>query len=161
MLERPAVIALNKIDLAAAEEVDEMTHDLVRFGLPVVAVSALEGHNLEAFGDTLFSLLPERTELEPVAAEPEKVVVDHLRVERHASGQGWVLKGKSLEEVVARFDATNRDAVAYLQNHFSAAGVHKLLKAAGAEDGDDVFIGEAAFEYFDEQGSQGEVESKE
>ncbi len=87
-------------------------------------------------------------------------MVDHLRVERHASGQGWVIKGKPLEEVVARFDATNREAVAYLQNHFAAAGVHKLLKVAGAEDGDDVFIGEAAFEYFDEEGSQGEGESK-
>ncbi len=160
LLERPAVIALNKIDLAGAEEVEEMTHDLVRFGLPVVAVSALERHNLEAFGDVLFSLLPERTEPEPFSGEPEKVVVDHLRVERHASGQGWVIKGKPLEEVVARFDATNREAVAYLQNHFAAAGVHKLLKVAGAEDGDDVFIGEAAFEYFDEEGSQGEGESK-
>jgi hypothetical protein len=28
--------------------------------------------------------------------------------------------------------------------------VHKLLKRAGAQDGDDVFIGDAVFEYFDE-----------
>jgi Obg family GTPase CgtA-like protein len=61
-----------------------------------------------------------------------------------------VVRGRELEAVVERFDAGNRDAVAYLQHHFASLGVNKLLKRAGAETGDDVRIGEAAFEYFDE-----------
>jgi len=62
---------------------------------------------------------------------------------------------------VARFDPTNRDAVAYLQQHFRSAGVEKLLKRAGAKTGDEVHIGDATFDYLSEDepsaGSEGET----
>jgi len=90
------------------------------------------------------------------ATEPRRVVADPVRVERDASG-GWVVRGRELEAVVERFDATNRDAVAYLQHHFASLGVNKLLKRAGAENGDDVTIAGAVFEYFDEDAAEAEA----
>ncbi len=150
LLELPSLVALNKTDLASPSEVEEEVSKLTPFGLPVLAVSALEGRGLDALRDALFELLPARPSLEAQASEPERVTFDHARVERDPSGTGWRVRGEELEALVSRFDPANRDAVAYLQHHFAALGVNKLLKKAGAQDGDDVIIGGAVFEYFDE-----------
>jgi Obg family GTPase CgtA-like protein len=66
------------------------------------------------------------------------------------SGQGWVISGTEIEAVVRRFDPTNAEAVAYLQHHFRGFGVNKLLKRAGAVTGEEVHIGDAVFDYFDD-----------
>ena len=47
------------------------------------------------------------------------------------------------------------DVVAYLQHHFRSLGVDRLLRRAGAEAGDDVAIGDAVFEYFDDGNDDG------
>jgi GTP-binding protein len=151
LLERPSLIVLNKIDLAGGEEVAAATEALARFGLPVLPVSAQEGHGLADLKQVLFELLPPQEALESLAKGPQRVTADAVRVKRDASGLGWVVQGEELEALVARFDPSNREAVAYLQHHFAAQGVYKLLKKAGAKDGDDVRIGEAIFEYFDEE----------
>ena len=151
LLRRPAVIALNKIDLAGESEVTAAISKLTGFGLPVVAVSALENSNLELLRDTLFALLPKRRAVSVPAEQPHRIDDDGLRVKRHLSGNGWVVTGKEIEAMVARFDAVNRDAVAYLQQHFASQGIFRLLKQAGARDGDEVHIGEAGFEYFDDE----------
>lgn len=148
LLERPALIVLNKTDLASEEEVTEIIATLTRFGLPVLAVSALEAHGLEALRQSLFDLLPQRSEITPLSPAPKKVVVDPVRVVQEDGL--WRVTGSEIEAVISRFSPTNPEAVAYLQHHFASLGVNKLLKKAGAQDGDDVAIGEAVFEYFDE-----------
>ena len=148
LLERPALIVLNKTDLASEDEVSEIIATLTRFGLPVLAVSALEAHGLEALRQSLFDLLPQRTEVTPKSPAPKKVVVDPVRVVQEDGL--WRVTGSEIEAVISRFSPTNPEAVAYLQHHFASLGVNKLLKKAGAQDGDDVAIGEAVFEYFDE-----------
>ncbi len=150
LLMLPALIALNKIDLTTKDEVREEIAELTPAGLPVVAVSALEGVGLSEMRDALFDLLPQRPQLKPLKAAPKTVTVDHIRVGRDESGRGWYVFGKELEAIVSRFDPSNREAVAYLQYHFSSLGVNKLLKKAGAQDGDNVQIGGAVFDYFDE-----------
>lgn len=156
LLERPALVALNKVDLVDAVATEAAEVELTGFGLPLVRLSALTGSGLDDVRRVLFELLPPRPE--PLRAAPElrRVVADPVRVERDASG-GWVVRGHELEAVVERFDATNRDAVAYLQHHFASLGVNKLLKRAGAENGDDVTIAGAAFEYFDEDAADSEA----
>jgi GTP-binding protein len=44
-------------------------------------------------------------------------------------------------------DLDNPQAVAYLQRRLRRAGVDDLLAGAGASPGDEVVVGEAAFEY--------------
>lgn len=157
LLELPALIALNKTDLADDAEVEDEIAELTRFGLPVVAISTLEGQGLDDLREALFGLLPSRAELTPVPVGPTRVNVEPVRVDRDRSGEGWVVRGPELEALVARFDATNREVVAYLQHHFAGYGVNKLLKRAGAQDGDTVVIGGAVFEYFDEDRADAKV----
>ncbi len=152
LLDLPAVIVLNKTDLASEDEVAEIVGTLTRFGMPVLAVSALEAHGLDTLRQSLFELLPQRSDITPLSASPKRVVVDPVRVVQEDGF--WRVTGSEIEAVISRFSPTNPEAVAYLQHHFASLGVNKLLKKAGAQDGDDVAIGEAVFEYFDEDKSR-------
>jgi GTP-binding protein len=150
LLDLPGLIVLHKTDLAAPEEVAEAEHDLAAFGLPVAPASALEGQGIAQLREALFALLPERPELAPLAPGPTVVRSEPLRVEPLAGHAGWRVAGAEAEELVQRFDTANPEAVAYLHRHFERLGLNALLRRAGAQDGDDVWIGEAVFEYFDE-----------
>jgi GTP-binding protein len=155
LLERPALLVVNKIDLASPDEVSEAEHTLSAAGLPVVSASALEGDGLPDLVEALFAVLPERPE--PVGREaPERrVEVRPLEVARDASGEGWLVRGSEIEALVGRFDAGNAEAVSYLQRYFRTYGIDRLLKRSGARDGDDVRIGAAVFEYFSEEREEG------
>jgi GTPase len=148
LLELPALIALNKIDLAEPQDIEKTSEDLTPFGLPVVAISAQDGTHTDELKNTLFAMLPLRPKLEPQVL-PKEVRVDPVRIEKE--GERWLVRGQELEEVVARFDTKNPEAVSYLQHHFAGMGVNKMLKRKGAQDGDDVQIGAAVFAYFDEE----------
>jgi len=150
LLELPSLIVLNKIDLASESEVEEIVKDLIRFGVAVMPISASEGINLAALKDAMFALLPERPALEPVPKNLHETVTEPVVVKRAMSGEGWIVTGSEIESVISRFDTNSKEAVAYLQHHFKAMGVYKRLKQSGAEDGEDVHIGDAVFEYFDE-----------
>src|SRR5690606_36267518 len=126
LLERPAMILLNKVDLLEGleEEVERQERELAAWDLPVLTASALEGQGLDEVREALFELLPPRPA--PVRAQPERrVTVAPLEVKRDMSGQGWVITGTEIEAVVARFDPTNPDAVSYLQHHFRTLGVNR------------------------------------
>ncbi len=155
LLERPALLALNKTDLAAPAEVAEAERALSAAGLPVVSVSALEGAGLGDLVAALFAVLPARPEAVGREAPERRVEVRALEVGRDASGEGWVVRGSEIEALVDRFDASNAEAVNYLQRYFKTYGIDRLLKRSGARDGDDVRIGDAVFEYFSEEQEEG------
>jgi GTP-binding protein len=149
LLKLPALIVLNKIDLVDEAAVVAAGESLAPSGLAIVSVSALTGAQLATLRTALFALLPARPELRPLPQSARIVRMDGVRVERE--GEAWRVHGSELEALVARFDPNNREAVSYLQHFFAAQGVYKLLKKAGAQDGEDVRIGASVFEYFEER----------
>jgi Obg family GTPase CgtA-like protein len=62
-------------------------------------------------------------------------------------GPGFRVRGDRPERWVAMTDLDNPQAVAYLQRRLRRAGVDDLLAGAGASPGDEVVVGEAAFEF--------------
>ncbi|HJW61957.1 MAG TPA: Obg family GTPase CgtA, partial [Actinomycetes bacterium] len=60
---------------------------------------------------------------------------------------GFRVLGDRPERWVAMTDLDNPQAVAYLQRRLRRAGVDDLLAGAGASPGDEVVVGEAAFEF--------------
>lgn len=161
MLERPAMLVVNKVDLIDEERAAELAAELSLAGLPLAFVSATDATGLEELTTNLFALLPPRPT--PVEAPRERrTQLEGPVVKRDLSGLGWVVTGTEIEGVVARFDPTNRDAVAYLQHHFKSLGIDKLLRRAGAKTGDEVTIGAATFDYLAEDGgSRAEAPSDE
>lgn len=158
LLERPAMVVLNKTDLLEGVEefLDEAEAELALSGLPVMTISVLDGSGMEDLRNAIFDLLPPRPE--PVKQDTARTVsVAPVEVKRDMSGQGWLVTGSEIEAVVSRFDPSNAEAVAYLQHHFKSMGVYKLLKKAGAQTGDDVQIGNAVFDFFDDTAPVTEV----
>ena len=148
LLTLPAAIVLNKADLANPDEIAQITTELTTFGLPVMTISALEGDGIDELRRALFELLPDRPVLPATKVRRITEGGPGLSVKR--TPEGWVVSGHEIEQIVARFDTGNREAVSYLAHHFRKLGLNKALKQAGARDGDDVFLGDAVFEYFDE-----------
>lgn len=164
LLNVPAAVVLNKTDLASDEEVALIEEEVAGAGLPILSVSALEGRGTEALRDLVFDILPPA----PQAPEPRqrKVVAADSGVRVKPAGDGWLVEGQELEQIVARFDPENREALSYLAGHFRRLGLSKALRRAGAKTGDDVYLGEAVFEFFDEEapadsGGPGETEEDE
>ena len=147
LLERSAIIILNKIDLIDSS-INEIVRNMTDFGLPVLVTSVLNEEGLKEIKDTLFELMP--TKKTTPLPRPRKVV-KVVPIEVKKTSDGWLVSGEEVRKLVNRFDSANSEAVAYLQSHFKELGVSKLLKNMGACNGDDVFIGEAVFEYFDEE----------
>jgi Obg family GTPase CgtA-like protein len=161
LLDRQALVVMNKLDLVDADEAAAGAELLAEFGLPVIPVSVATGEGLPGLVDMLFQLLPAAPTPLPAAPTRRPAPQLPIRVTRDESGRGWIVHGRELEAVVARFDAGNRDAVAYLQRHFTGLGVHKLLAKAGASTGDEVRIGGAVFDYFDEAAAEAEARADE
>ncbi len=66
-------------------------------------------------------------------------------VERLASGS-FVVRGRGVERLLARYDVDNEDAMAYLEGRLRKIGVLRALEAEGFQAGDDLEIAGIAFE---------------
>ncbi len=148
LLELPAAIVLNKADLASPAEIAQLEQEMAATGLPVLTISALDGTGTDELRDTLFALIPDRPAAPTTTVQRIGEGDGGLTVTR--IDEGWLVRGSEIERIVARFDPANREAVAYLAHHFRNMGLNRALKNAGATTGDDVFLGDAVFEYFDE-----------
>ena len=56
------------------------------------------------------------------------------------------VRGRGIELLIARHDLANPEALAYLEQRLREIGVIAALRSAGFEDGDEVRIGEDAFD---------------
>ena len=148
LLRRPALVALNKIDLVAPEEAADRVHELAAAGLAVVPVSALSGEGLKTLKETLFQLLPAapRPQAEPPKRREE---VPGLRVEEVEEGI-FQVESPQLERLVGRIRGELWEAAEWLQGEFRRAGLEQALKARGVRAGDTVRIGDLEFEYIPE-----------
>ena len=60
-----------------------------------------------------------------------------------------IIHGNRIERLVAMTNLENRDAIHYLYRKLQRIGVIKELEKLGAEDGDNVQVGELEFTYTD------------
>ncbi len=143
---RVRVIALNKLDLAEAEQsAPVLARELGSAGIAVHQVSAREGTGLEDLLDTIreavaASRAPQRPALRVYRPEPvqEKVRVTH-------DGEAYYVRGKTIEAIVARTNITNPDGLVRMRRQLDTAGLREALLDAGASIGDTVMIGAVEF----------------
>jgi GTP-binding protein len=135
LLDRPRLVVGSRADMAVhdwdGETMSAITHQGVR----------------ELVG-RMASLVHEARESEPVA---EGVViirphVDGAVVERLGDHE-FRLVGRQVERIVALNDVTTPEAIAYIDHQLERLQVPKLLKKAGAVEGDVVWIADFSFDY--------------
>lgn len=151
---RTALVAGNKVDLAEGRaHVDEAAR--AAEPVPFQTVSALTGEGVDALADALSSAVERERRERPVAEDP---VVLRIRPEptgvevRRENGAYRVVNARA-ERLIARYDLTNPDAVRYVQERLVRLGVEDALERVGAREGDEVRIGEQAFEFIPEGSS--------
>lgn len=146
--ERPAVVAANKIDLpSAGVAAAESAARAAGFGF--VAVSALTGEGIESLGAALAAAV--RADKERAAPLRSHRLI-RLRPEGEAvevarEGEAWRVRSARAERLLQRFDIGNREALHFVQEKLVALGIEDALARAGARAGDEVRIGEIAFDF--------------
>ena len=145
--DRPTVVALNKIDL-----LDEELRDYLRDAFPDAwLVSAATGEGVEDFRDVLEERLRRLTERERVVETAERIhrtfrpTWHGMRVE--AEDEGYVVRGEEIERMAMKTDWDSPEGVENFQRQLEKKGIVAALRRAGAETGDEVRIGESAFDF--------------
>jgi GTPase len=154
----PRVLALSKADLVAPSEREAAAKRWRSRldGRPAVVTSSVTGEGLEALAEVLARDVPAACPAEgpPLpAGEPE--LAEHrvfrprgrrgLDVQRVADGR-FRVTGEAVEQLVARHDLGNEEALGYLEGRLRRLGLIDALEREGFEPGDEVEIAGVAFE---------------
>jgi GTP-binding protein len=158
LAERPALVAVNKIDLGDPDGVEPAVAAVrtLAWAETAVGVSAVTGDGLDALVDAVARLVGgvragERAaaavagDTAPVVLRPGSERLDAFTVTRE--GEAFRISGAPLERLVAKADLDNEEAVAYLQEVIARAGVDQALRRAGAVPGDTVLVGDTTLEF--------------
>lgn len=161
LIERPQLVALNKIDVPEARELaDFVRPELEALGYLVFEISTVAREGLRELSFALAQLVAEardRAIAEEEAAGPRivlkpKAVNDGgFRVSTEGGSYGTVYRvlGAKPERWVAQTDFANDEAVGYLADRLQKLGIDDALVKAGAVAGATVVIGPGAGVVFD------------
>jgi GTP-binding protein len=141
--EKPLVLALNKVDL-----LDEELRSYLEETFPgAVHVSAYTGEGLEELRAVLQREVREQDETQEAVEEHAvyRPSWNGLRVERDDEGR-YVVLGEEAARLSLKTDWSNREALEHFQRELERKGVLAALRRAGAEEGDEIRIGEQVFD---------------
>lgn len=152
LLERPQLVALNKIDIPDAKELAEfVTEDFERAGYTVFPVSTATGEGLRELKWALGQLVrSERGAVATTVAKPKRISLLNrktdgpefeIKVEQQGESYTFRVTGSKPERWVAQTEFGNEEAVSYLSERLSKLGVEDALLRAGARRGSTVVIG--------------------
>jgi GTP-binding protein len=144
--ERPTVTALNKVDL-----LDEELREYLREAFPgAFLVSAETGEGVAAFRDHLELMvrkLKERAAMPATEREHRVYRPTWKGLQIGKENGGFVVAGEDVERLALKTDWENPEGVERFQRELEKSGVVGALRKAGAEEGDEVRIGEAVFDF--------------
>jgi len=153
LLEKPMLVAFNKLDLPSAREVwPAFRRAREAQGLTVVGISADTGEGLPALRLALAGLLPSAEELAS-PPEPSGVVVhrietmgDGFAVETDEDG-AFRVRGARIERIAAQTNFDVEESAERFQRDLARLGIDAELRRAGIRSGDLVRIGPAELEW--------------
>jgi GTP-binding protein len=153
LLDKPMLVAFNKVDLpAAAEAWPAFSRARKAEGIEAIPISAAQGVGLGAFRSLVADLLPDAAELaEP--PEPSGVVVhrieamgDGFAVELDGDG-AFRVRGARIERIAAQTNFDVEESAERFQRDLARLGIEAELRRAGIAAGDLVRIGGTELEW--------------
>lgn len=149
----PQLVALNKADMPGAEEiVPGLRERITAEGRQVFEISALTGAGVQELLYAISGTLRDIPVPTPAEADAEVIryrAPEEDRWEATREDGVFVVRGKSIERLVAMSDMNNDASVRRLQRILEKNGVVSRLRDLGAEDGDTVRIGDVEFDFID------------
>jgi len=153
LLQKPMVVAFNKVDLPAAREAwPAFRRARKAEGIDVLAISAADGEGLVAFRARIAAMLPSAAELAG-PPEPSGVVVhrietmdDGFSIDRDADG-AFRVRGRRIERAAAQTNFDVEESAERFQRDLARLGIDAELRRAGIVAGDLVRIGSTELEW--------------
>lgn len=159
LVERPQLVALNKVDLPDGRDMAEFVKaDLEAKGYKVFLVSAATHEGLRELNFALADLVRQaRADREAIPAKPRITLMQAKRsegsftVKKEFDGMQdfFRIVGVKPERWVAQTNFGNEEAVGYLGDRLAKIGIEDALFKAGAQAGSTVVIGEGNGVIFD------------
>jgi len=158
LLERPQLIALNKIDVPEARDLADLVRpDLEARGFRVFEISTVSHEGLRPLTFALGELVEKARAEAALETPPERVVIRPrgskkdftIRVEGGTYGNVYRILGEKPVRWVQQTDFQNEEAVGYLADRLEKLGVEDELFRLGAVQGSTVVIGEGDSIVFD------------
>jgi GTP-binding protein len=159
LLERPQLIALNKIDVPEARELAEFVRpELEERGYKVFEISTASHEGLRQLSFALAELVDRARREAAENPAPAKIVLRpravnesgfHIEVEGGSYGDVFRIIGTKPERWVQQTDFTNDEAVGFLADRLAKLGVEDELFKKGAVSGSTVVIGRGNAIVFD------------
>jgi GTP-binding protein len=152
LLEKPRLVALNKIDVPEARELaDFVRADLEARGLRVFEISAAARIGLRELTFALADAVQADRAGRP-APEATRIVLQPRGVGDagftvRQVGDEFVVRGEKPERWVRQTSFDNDEAVGYLADRLARLGVEQELARLGAERGAAVTIGDVSFDF--------------
>ena len=158
LLERPQLVALNKIDVPDAAELAAFVRpELEARGFRVFEISTVSHAGLRELSFALASIVEEHRVAQAQAPAAERVIIRPkgaerdftVRVEGGTYGNVYRVLGEKPVRWVQQTDFQNEEAVGFLADRLNRLGVEDELFRAGAVAGATVVIGEGDGIVFD------------
>lgn len=158
LLERPQLVALNKVDVPEARDLAELVRpDLEARGYRVFEISTVSHDGLRPLTFALGDIVAQYRTDQAAAVEPERIVIRPrgadrdftVRVEGGTYGNVYRILGAKPVRWVQQTDFQNEEAVGFLADRLEKLGVEDELYRAGAVAGSTVVIGEGDGIVFD------------
>jgi GTP-binding protein len=153
LLEKPALVAFNKVDLPSAQEAwPAFARARKAEDKEAVAIAAATGEGQDTFRARVAALLPSAEELE-APPEPSGVVVHRIEgmtdgfvIERDPDG-AYRVRGKRIERIAAQTNFDVEESAERFQRDLARMGIDTELRRAGVAAGDLVRIGGTELEW--------------
>lgn len=149
---KPRLVALTKIDIYPDDELEKLIARFESLGVEVFPISAATDQGLDPLLHKMTELVQHAQENQEelvITVQPEKKDEDWGTWEIEPVEDGFEVKGAKIARMVAMTDLDNYDSVRYLHRRLLKMGIIEKLREMGAEEGDNVYIGEFEFAYTD------------
>jgi GTP-binding protein len=148
LLEKPMLVALNKIDVPeATDHLPGLTNSVAQRGFPVFPISAVTGQGVPELLQAVAAVLRDVEEHEVAAETPrERRRYTLANVDERAwqvdrlSRHHFAVTGIGIERMTHMTDFANEEAVARFQRTLDSSGIAEELSRLGVETGDVVHI---------------------
>ncbi len=152
----PRVVVGSKIDITGASERLDLLRKAVQDAdgeeTAIFAISAVTGQGIEELIRYLYERVTILSE-QRVETELEEVVrtgqADQLPLKIEKDGDVYYVSGTAIENMAARTDFDNEEALLRFQNYCRRSGLDKELKKMGIKEGETVRIGEEEFVFYE------------
>ena len=155
LLEKPQVIAANKMDAVYGDEneiVQSLRQEFEKDGIRVFPISAVSGKGLKELLYHVQELL-DHCDSEPVIYEPEfdpalRFFKDEPYTISQAADGAFEIEGPKIEKMLGYTNIDSEKGFLFFQKFMKEQGILKELEAQGIEDGDTVRMYGFEFDYY-------------